>query len=387
MNNSLKRQDNSSSASRFKSVTSLRNLDFGPVTLAYDLKTQETLRSLRVYIQLSTIPHDILRENSELTSLRSALAALRAQQHPHLLRVYEAITEDGCELVSLEHVEALPLSAVLGRVTLTVSEIVRILLQTTAGLQALHNLGFQPLGISPKRILVQRDGSIKIDPIGAALLKNPSLERFKGLPMRYQAPESTSHLTGSADQFALGVIGQELLLGRTLFAENANGRKLINVWWSAVRTKISRRSAPPAALIELLTALLAPDPELRPSISYARNTLELLNSEFTKSEVLNEVPTLPAVFDLLLNQLNASQSAPTVMPESANRTSKPAGVTAVASGASAAKKSPAAPSNDSESPEGVQKHATNYATVFVFGLAIYLVTGLLFLSWYLGIIE
>jgi hypothetical protein len=192
-------------------------------------------------------PHVLDDARQRATLLREAKVAA-SLHHPNIVQVRE-VEEVGHELqLVMDYVEGTDLGTLVassaeagGRIPVAIA--IRIVLDATAGLAALHEqrdtedrvLGLVHRDVSPQNILVGVDGVARLTDFGlakAAYDGVPSTTQgtLKG-KLGYMAPEyvSTGQVDPGVDVFAMGVVLWEALAGRRLFRGENEGQTLDRV--------------------------------------------------------------------------------------------------------------------------------------------------------------
>jgi eukaryotic-like serine/threonine-protein kinase len=141
--------------------------------------------------------------------------------HPNLVTVYDVGEEDGLPYIVMEYVEGETLAELMQREgPLPPDRAVDLLLQVCAGLEHAHAAGLVHRDIKPQNLLVRRDGVAKIADFGIArTIQSTQLTQVGTVlgTASYLAPEQAmgEHVTAAADIYSVGVVGYELLTGRT----------------------------------------------------------------------------------------------------------------------------------------------------------------------------
>ncbi len=149
---------------------------------------------------------------------------LSAIRHPHLVPVIDHGQDEGRAFLVRPYVSGATFRQMLGT-PLSVSEALRVLRPIAAALDHAHDKGLVHGDVKPGNILLTRSGEIALADLGIAELlpRGNSLlmaatGRSYGTP-EYLAPEQAHALTldGRTDQYALGIILYEALVGRPPF--------------------------------------------------------------------------------------------------------------------------------------------------------------------------
>lgn len=159
--------------------------------------------------------------------------------HPNIVRVYDADTENGLFYLVMEYVEG---AETLQQYCepdnlLPLRDVVLTLYKIAKALEYAHRHGIIHRDIKPSNFLVTRDRDVKLADFSIAMVNQPDTDLTQivgliGSPM-YMSPEQIREetLTGSTDIFSLGLVTYQLLTGVHPFkAENisALSYKIVN---------------------------------------------------------------------------------------------------------------------------------------------------------------
>ncbi len=159
--------------------------------------------------------------------------------HPHILTVFEAGTEDGQQYLVTEFIDGYTLREWARKTEPTHRQIVELLIGIADGLAAAHQAGIVHRDIKPENILVAKNGYAKVVDFGLAKLLEPSGSRdldartLSAGPTRagmilgtvaYMSPEQAQGkpVDARSDIFAFGVVLYELLAGKKPFAGSSD---------------------------------------------------------------------------------------------------------------------------------------------------------------------
>ncbi|MGW3719112.1 serine/threonine-protein kinase [Streptomyces sp. NPDC005133] len=205
---------------------------------------------------------------------REAKAAARLD-HANITTVYDAaVTEDVCCLV-MQLVDGTTLDNVIdgadgGR--LPVPAAVAVAAQLCSGLSAAHAAGLVHRDLKPQNVMVRTSGLVKILDFGLVkVLSNtdPQLTMTGETlgNVTYASPELLSGekpLDGRSDLYAVGCLLHHMLTGHPLFSSEGLA-ELVTQHLTASPPRLADSGVDaPAALQELVHALLAKRPEDRP---------------------------------------------------------------------------------------------------------------------------
>ena len=144
--------------------------------------------------------------------------------HPHVCQLYDVGEADGQLFIAMERLEGEPLTAVLMRGPLTVSDAVRLGLELLDALGALHASGIMHRDLKPSNVFITPRG-LKLLDFGLARSFDDRTTReltragtLVGTP-RYMAPEQLQGrpVDARTDLFAAGAVLYEMLAGRPAF--------------------------------------------------------------------------------------------------------------------------------------------------------------------------
>ena len=145
---------------------------------------------------------------------------------PHLVRILEAGEDDGRPYLVLEYLPGGSLATRLVDGPLRLEEMLRVVAEVAAGLDALHRGGIVHRDVKPSNVLLREDGSAALTDFGVAkgaaytVLTRPG--EVLGT-LDYLAPELIrgGEATLASDVYALGCVAFECLAGRPPFADRS----------------------------------------------------------------------------------------------------------------------------------------------------------------------
>ena len=250
-------------APRYREIERLGAGGMATVTLAEDTLLGREVALKRVYG--TGDPHGSLRLK------REALVGA-SLNHPNLVSVYDAETEDdGDVVIVMEYVEGETLSDVLrARGRMRPDEAVRILEGVAAALDAIHARGIVHRDVKPANILLGREGAVKLADLGVADVADRTRITSSGAVVgsfSYMAPEQLNGAPPSPgmDVYALAAVAFEMLAGQKARPES-NPLALAHAISTQPPPDLRDFSpqAPPAAAAVLQRGMSA-DPRDRPA--------------------------------------------------------------------------------------------------------------------------
>ena len=150
---------------------------------------------------------------------REALSA-SSLSHPNIVEVYDVGEDNGSYYIVMEYIDGKHLKQLLKkRGSLTLTEVVDIMLQVTDGMSAAHDSYIIHRDIKPQNIMILENGLIKITDFGIAMaLNSTQLTQTNSVmgSVHYLPPEQASGKgsTLKSDIYSMGILMYELLVGQ-----------------------------------------------------------------------------------------------------------------------------------------------------------------------------
>jgi beta-lactam-binding protein with PASTA domain/predicted Ser/Thr protein kinase len=158
---------------------------------------------------------------------REAISA-SSLSHPNIVEMYDVGEDDGKYFIVMEYVNGKTLKSLTKkRGSLTIPEVMDIMLQVTSGIAHAHDSYIIHRDIKPQNIMILDNGMIKITDFGIAMaLNSHELTQTNSVmgSVHYLPPEQAngSGSTIKSDIYSLGILMFELLTGKVPFkGENA----------------------------------------------------------------------------------------------------------------------------------------------------------------------
>jgi eukaryotic-like serine/threonine-protein kinase len=271
-------------AGRYRLVHRIGTGAMGVVWTAHDERLNRTVAVKRLLLQ----PGLPAEEQAEAVArcMREGRIAARLQ-HPNAISVFDVVDEDGAPCLIMEYLPSKSLAMVMAeRGPLSPREVARIGAQSAAALAAAHAAGIVHRDVKPGNILLGDDGTVKITDFGISRAADDVTVTKTGMiagTPAYLAPESATGQDPSpaSDVFSLGSTLYAAVEGEPPFGLTENTLQLLHAV-AAGRINPPQQSGP---LTNVLIAMLAADPEQRPSTSRTRDLLHAV--------AMGETPDVP----------------------------------------------------------------------------------------------
>jgi len=218
------------------------------------------------------IPHEQLLHDPSFRSRFLREGHLGTQlHHPNIVRVLEAGEEAERPFIAMELVEGRTLRDLIAATgDLPLDRALDITRQVAEALDYAHAKGVTHRDLKPENLMVDRSGVVRVMDFGLARLSDaPGLTAssvFLGTPA-YAAPEAISGVPADhrQDLYALGLVLFELLQGRAPHAGSSPLEQLRAHLDGRFPTRDELERPVPEPVWELLSDLVARDPDDRPA--------------------------------------------------------------------------------------------------------------------------
>nr|WP_051581421.1 serine/threonine-protein kinase [Pseudonocardia acaciae] len=260
-------------ADRYRLLAQIGVGAMGAVWLGTDQRLNRQVALKQVVLERGLDPRQASEARQRI--LREGRIAARLQ-HPHAVAVYDVTMQDGEPWLVMEYLRARSLASVITLDgPLTDRAVARIGAQLADALEAAHKVGIVHRDVKPGNVLLCADGAAKLADFGIARASGDVTVTQTGVltgTPEYSAPEVArgGRPTPAADMFSLGATLYSAVEGRPPFDLSGNALAQMEVIASGAIVPPQRAGR----LAPVLTRLLDPDPDRRPSAGDARGMLE-----------------------------------------------------------------------------------------------------------------
>ncbi|HEV8559271.1 MAG TPA: serine/threonine-protein kinase [Actinophytocola sp.] len=259
-------------AGRYRLISRIGSGAMGVVWRAYDERLNRTVAVKKLLLSPG-LPEDEAIE-AVARCLREGRIAARLH-HANAISVFDVVDEDGVPCLIMEYLPSKSLAMALSEHgPLDPYEVARIGALSASALTAAHAAGIVHRDIKPGNILLGDDGSVKITDFGISRATDDVTVTKTGMiagTPAYLAPEVAigKDPTPASDIFSLGSTLYAAVEGEPPFGLSENTLGLLHRV-AAGRINPPLQSGP---LTGVLVAMLAADPEVRPTTARTRDLL------------------------------------------------------------------------------------------------------------------
>jgi serine/threonine protein kinase len=248
-------------AGRYEITKLLGRGGMAVVFLAQDL-------ALERQVAIKVLPADVTQDDKLIPRFQQEAKTAAKLDHPNIIPIYRVESEAGLNYFVMKYVTGHSLDQMLDQGQLPIDVARRVLRDAALALGHAHKRGIVHRDVKPANIMLETDGRVVLTDFGIskALDGGSALTgtgAIIGTP-HYMAPEQAKGLEvdGRADQYALAVVGHQILTGKQPFEGSSHSILYKHVFEPPPRIFEARPDAP-ADLCAALDRALSKEPERR----------------------------------------------------------------------------------------------------------------------------
>lgn len=221
-------------------------------------------------VAIKILPAEFADDPDRRARFEREARAVAALNHPHIVTLYEAGTDEAGPYLVLEKIEGRSLAELLRAGSLPVRRLIGLAAQIADGLAKAHAAGITHRDLKPDNVMVTDDGLAKIvwpELHAASADEDTTLARDTASGMilgtlGYLSPEQAAGRPADfrADQFALGALLYELATGTRPFRRATMAESLTATIRDEPESLRSKRAELPAPFCWIVERCLAKDP-------------------------------------------------------------------------------------------------------------------------------
>jgi predicted Ser/Thr protein kinase len=219
-------------------------------------------------VAIKVLPPDMTHDSKLIPRFQQEAKTAAKLDHPNIIPIYRVESEAGLNYFVMKYVNGSSLEQLVERGQLPIDLTRRVLREAALALGHAHKRGVVHRDVKPANIMIESDGRVVLTDFGIskALDSGSALTgtgNIIGTP-HYMAPEQAKGLEvdGRADQYALAVVGHQILTGKQPFDGSSHSILYKHVFEPPPRIFDVRPDAP-ADLCAALDRALSKEPERR----------------------------------------------------------------------------------------------------------------------------
>jgi serine/threonine protein kinase len=219
-------------------------------------------------VAIKVLPPDMSHDSKLIPRFQQEAKTAARLDHPNIIPIYRVESEAGLDYFVMKYVNGRALDQVLDAGPLPVAQTRRVLREAALALGHAHQRKVVHRDVKPANIMLEADGRVVLTDFGISKAAQTASRltgtgAIIGTP-HYMAPEQAKGLEvdGRADQYALAIVGHQLLTGKVPFDGSAHSILYKQVFESPPPL-ISDRPDTPRDLSLALERALSKDKEHR----------------------------------------------------------------------------------------------------------------------------
>ena len=248
-------------------------------------------------VAIKVLRGDLSNDEKFIRRFQREALSVSNLSHPNIVEVYDVGEEDGQYYIVMEYIEGKTLKQLLKkRETLSLPEVIDIMLQLTDGLAHAHESYIIHRDIKPQNIMILDNRLVKITDFGIAMALNATqLTQTNSVmgSVHYLPPEQANgkSATVKSDIYSLGILMYELITGSVPF----KGDNAVEIALKHMKEKIPsiRKQNPtiPQSVENIVIKATAKNPRNRyDSVKEMHDDLEICMEKENAKKVTFEYP-------------------------------------------------------------------------------------------------
>jgi serine/threonine protein kinase len=248
-------------AGRYQIIKLLGRGGMAVVFLAQDL-------TLERQVAIKVLPPDMSHDAKLIPRFQQEAKTAAKLDHPNIIPIYRVESEGGLDYFVMKYVTGHSLDQLLEQGPLPVDQARRVLKEAALALGHAHKRGIVHRDVKPANIMLEADGRVVLTDFGISkALEGASALTGTGTIIgtpHYMAPEQAKghEVDGRADQYALAIVGHQILTGKQPFDGSSHSILYKHVFEPPPRIFDTRPDAP-ADLCAALDRAMNKEPEKR----------------------------------------------------------------------------------------------------------------------------
>ena len=246
---------------RYQIIKLLGRGGMAVVFLAQDL-------ALERQVAIKVLPPDMAHDAKLIPRFQQEAKTAAKLDHPNIIPIYRVESEGGLDYFVMKYVTGHSLDQLLEQGPLPVEQARRVLKEAALALGHAHKRGIVHRDVKPANIMLEADGRVVLTDFGISkALEGASALTGTGTIIgtpHYMAPEQAKghEVDGRADQYALAIVGHQILTGKQPFDGSSHSILYKHVFEPPPRIFDTRPDAP-ADLCAALDRAMNKEPEKR----------------------------------------------------------------------------------------------------------------------------